>query len=51
MTPTLGEGEGGIPKADESTDKLREYDSDKGEGVKIIPKFCGRHLSMAPIID
>ena len=23
-------GEGGPPKADDSTDKLREYDSDKG---------------------
>ena len=25
-----GKGEGGPPKADESTDKLRECDSDKG---------------------
>ena len=26
--------EGGLPKADDNTDKLRECDSDKGEGVK-----------------
>ena len=37
MTSALrvGRGEqGGTQKADESADKLRECDSDKGEGVK-----------------
>ena len=29
-----GRGEGGPPKADDSTDKLRQCDSDKGGGVK-----------------
>ena len=35
-------------KAEVSADKLRECDSDKGEGGKKIRKFCGCHLSMAP---
>ena len=39
-------GGGGTPKADESSDKLRECDIDKG-GQK-IRKFCGHHLSTAP---
>ena len=30
----VGRGEGGTSKPDESTDNLRECDSDKGEGVK-----------------
>ena len=30
---TEGEG-GGWPKCDDSTDRLREWDSDKGEGVQ-----------------
>ena len=40
----------GVPQkqADESTDKLRECDSDKGEGVKKIRKFCGCHMYMPP---
>ena len=44
MMSTLGWG-GGIPKADESTDKC---DSDKGEWSK-IRKICGRHMYM-PLI-
>ena len=47
MTSAWGGGEGGTPKADDSTDKLRECVRDKGGGQK-IRKFCGRHLSMAP---
>ena len=39
---TEGEG-GGCPKCDDSTDKLREYDIDKGEGVGKNQTFCGRH--------
>ena len=40
-----GRGEGGTQKADESTDKLRECESDRGG--QNIWKFCGHHLSMA----
>ena len=36
--------EGGTPKADESTDKLRECDSDRGGGESKIPFFCGRQM-------
>ena len=38
-------GGGGPPKADDSTDKLRECDSDKGEKVK-QPKI----LKMPPYV-
>ena len=37
MMSTLG---GGPPKADDSTDKLQECDSDKGEGVKKSENFA-----------
>ena len=52
MTSALGGGEGGSPKADDSTDKLRECDSDKGEGGggQKIRKLCGRHLGTVPLI-
>ena len=46
MTSAVG-GEGGTPKADESIDKLRECDRDRG-GCPKIRKCCVRHLSMAP---
>ena len=42
-TSTQGVGGGGTPKADDSTDKLRECDSDMGEGGLKIRKFSGRH--------
>ena len=45
-----GGREGGTPKADDSTDKLRECDSDKGDGGQKFWKFCGRHISMAPLL-
>ena len=49
MTSALRGREGGWPKHDNSTDRLREWDSDKGGGGgQKIGKFCGRHLSMAP---
>ena len=32
----------------DSTDWLREWDSDRGEGGQNRKKFTGRHLSMAP---
>ena len=34
MTSAWGGGEGGTPKADDSTDKLRECVRDKGGGAK-----------------
>ena len=34
MTSALRGREGGWSKRDDSTDRLREWDSDKGEGVK-----------------
>ena len=41
-------GEGVTPKADKSTDMLREHDSDKGEGVQESKNFavviCGWSL-------
>ena len=42
MTSVLrGEGGGVTPKADDSTDKLRECDSDKGgEGVRKSENFA-----------
>ena len=40
MTSVLG---GDNRQADDSTNKLREYDSDKGEGGQEIQKFCARH--------
>ena len=43
-------GEGGTQKADDSTDKLRECDSDKEEGGQQFSKFCGRHLCMVPYL-
>ena len=48
MTPALRGREGGWPKRDDSTDRLRERGSDKGGGGPKIGKFCGRHLWMAP---
>ena len=46
MMSALGEGEGGTPKADESTYKLYEYYSNRG--VSKDPKFCGRHIDIPP---
>ena len=40
MTSAVG---GGIPKADNCTYRMRELDSDKGQGSK---KVSGRHLWM-----
>ena len=48
MTSALRGREGGWSKRDGSTDRLREWDSDKGGGGPKIQKFCGRHLSIAP---
>ena len=48
MTSALRGREGGWSKRDDSTDRLREWDSDKGGGGPKIRKFCGRHLSIAP---
>ena len=48
MTSAQRGREGGWSKRDDSTDRLRELDSDKGGGGQKIGKFCGRHLSMAP---
>ena len=41
MTSSLGVGEGGTQKADESTDKLRDCDSDKGgsNSLEILGKY------------
>ena len=48
MTSALRGREGGWSKRDDSTDRLREWDSDKGGVGPKIRKFCGRHLSIAP---
>ena len=40
MTSAL-EGEGGLQKADIGTDKLREWDSDRGG--QEMRKLCGRY--------
>ena len=48
MTSALRQREGGWSKRDDSTDRLREWDSDKGGVGPKIRKFCGRHLSIAP---
>ena len=50
MTSALRGREGDWSKCDDSTDRLREWDSDKGGGGPKIRKFCGRHLSIAPNI-
>ena len=40
--------QGGVtPKADDSTDKLREFDSDRG-GCTKTPKVFGSHVYMTP---
>ena len=39
--------EGGWPKRDDSTVRMRDWDSDKREGGPKPPKICGCHLSMA----
>ena len=42
-------GEGGHGKADKGTDKLREWDSERGvEGVKKTPQNCGCHKWKPP---
>ena len=46
MMSALG---GGPPKADDSTDKLRECDNDKGGVGQKIRKFCRRHMNMPPM--
>ena len=48
MTSALRGREGGWSKRDDSTDRLREWDSDKGGRGSKNPKTCGRHLSIAP---
>ena len=40
--------EGGTPKADESTDKLRECDSDKGGGESKNPKILLTSFKYGP---
>ena len=47
MTSALRRREGGWSKRDDSTDRLREWDSDKGGVGPKIRKICGRHLSIA----
>ena len=47
----MSEVGGGTPKADKSTDKLRECDTDNGGGGNKIPKNCGRHIYMPPYQD
>ena len=47
MMSALGGG-GGSPKADNSTDKLRECDSDKGGGGQKIQKF-GDFICTCPL--
>ena len=44
MTSALREREGSWSKRDNSTDRLHEWDSDKGGRGPKIQKFCGRHL-------
>ena len=51
MTSALRGREGGWSKRDDSTDRLREWDSDKGGVGPKIRKFCGRHLSIAPMAN
>ena len=51
MTSALRGREGGWSKRDDSTDRLREWDSESlsvTRGGPKIRKFCGRHLSIAP---
>ena len=48
MTSALREREGSWSKRDNSTDRLHEWDSDKGGRGPKIQKFCGRHLIIAP---
>ena len=40
MTSARRGREGGSPKRDDSTDRLREWDSDKGEGVQKSENFA-----------
>ena len=40
MTSALRGREGGWPKRDDSTDRLREWDSDRGEGVQKSQNFA-----------
>ena len=48
MTSALRGREGGWSKRVNSTDRLREWDSDKGGGGQKIRNFCGCHLNIAP---
>ena len=48
MTSSLMGREGGWSKCDNSTDRLHEWDSDKGGGGPKIPHFCGRHICERP---
>ena len=41
MTSAVRGREGGWSKRDDSTDRLREWDSDKGEGVQKSKTFAG----------
>ena len=50
MTSAEGGRRGGTPKADESSDKLCEYENDKWEGVHNL-KFCGSPMYMPPYPD
>ena len=50
MTSALRGREGGCPKHDDSTDRLREWDSDKGGVVQKAEKFVDI-ISMAPYIN
>ena len=40
MTSALRQREGGWSKRDDSTDRLHEWDSDKGLGGPNFPKSC-----------
>ena len=48
MMSAIGGGGGVPPKADDSTDKLRECYNDKGGGGQKIRKFCRLHMYMPP---
>ena len=48
MTSAWGGGEGGTQKADDSTDKLRECDSDKGEGGSKILEILRTSFKYGP---
>ena len=48
MMSALGGGEGGTQKADDSTEKLRECDSDKGGRGSKIPEILRTPFKYSP---